>query len=173
MALRLIHFNEIKEEQYNEYINEWEKAGEEVVPQVSGRRGLTYTQLQRQWSMQEIAPVLPQRYVRATLFFLMNEKNQILGAIHLRYRLTNSQIKAGLSHVGAGIKHSERNKGYGTIMFRLLLDSLNKDEVDNTIIVTVRESNIYSIRTIEKNGGNLEGTFIEDGFVSRRYSVII
>lgn len=173
MKMRLIHFSEIIEEQYNEYINEWEKVGEDIVPQVSGRRGLTYNQLQNQWSMQEISPVLPQKYVRAALFFLMNENNKILGSIHLRYRLTDAQINAGLSHVGAGIKPTERNKGYCKLMFRLLLDSLNKDEVDSKIIVTVRESNVYSIKTIEKNGGIMEGVFNEDGYRSRRYSVVI
>ena len=171
--MRLIHFSNITEEQYNEYIDEWEKAKETIVPQVSGRRGLTYSQLQNQWSMQEISPVLPQKHVRATLFFLINESNQILGSIHLRYRLTDVQINAGLSHVGAGIKPSERNKGYGTLMLRLLLDSLNKDEVDSKIIVTVRESNVFSIKTIEKNGGIMEGAFVEDGYKSRRYSVVI
>lgn len=169
--MRLVHFNDITEEQYNDCITDWENGGEDIVPQILGRRGLTYNKLYAQWVLQEVFPVPPQKYVRATLFFLMSENNQILGSIHLRYNLTVAQINAGLSHVGAGIKPSERNKGYGSLMLRLLLDSLNKDEVDNKIIVTVRESNIYSIKTIENNGGNMEETFIEDGNISRRYSV--
>ena len=63
--------------------------------------------------------------VPATLYFYVNDNRRIIGAIHFRHDLFD-ELKIRGGHIGFGIRHSERNKGYAKMMLRELLDNVDK-----------------------------------------------
>ena len=52
-------------------------------------------------------------------------------------------------HIGYGIRPSERKKGYATLQLKLILDKLKELNI-NQALITCRENNIASKKTMEK-----------------------
>ena len=72
---------------------------------------------------------------------------------HLSYMNTGS--------IGYGVRPSERNKGYGTLILKLLLTECEKLGMYE-VCVSCLEKNIASRRIIEKNKGQFEKRFFDD-----------
>jgi predicted acetyltransferase len=101
-------------------------------------------------------------------FLLDEERNILLGAVNIRHYL-NEYLSKYAGHIGDGIRPSERNKGYATMMIKLALVECKKLGIDKVLMVCDKD-NIASAKTIIKNGGILENEFTKDnGKVEQRY----
>ena len=121
MNLKLILPHPKMEAQFNEYIAEWKKSGEEMVPSSADPGGSDYaTWLEEARAIQDIE-TCPPHLVPADTYFLIDENEKIVGAINIRRELNDYLYKFG-GNIGYGIRPSERKKGYATIMLKLGLE---------------------------------------------------
>ena len=102
-----------------------------------------------------------------TLFCLEKDRNIFVGAVNIRHHLNEELLKTG-GHIGAGIRPSERRKGYATAMIGLALEECRKLGIEN-VLITCDKDNIGSAKSIIKNGGVLENEVEEDGHMEQRY----
>lgn len=93
------------------------------------------------------------RYVPQTRYWLYVDGRPV-GVGKLRHYLNDSLMIEG-GHIGYAIRPSERGKGYGTLMLRLLLERAREKGIAE-VLVTCREDNILSRKVIERNGGVLD-----------------
>lgn len=110
--------------------------------------------------------------VGADFFWLVDdEKKLFIGEICIRHRLTDSLLRYG-GHIGYGIRYSEWNKGYGTLMLQLALEKA-KDRGISKVLITCDDDNIGSARVMEHNGlvlqDKLENIIEGEQIVTRRY----
>lgn len=94
---------------------------------------------------------LPKGYVKQTIFWLYDDFIPV-GIGKIRHYLTENSRKIG-GNIGYAISMSERGKGYGTELLKLLkikCDSMNIKER----LLTVEKYNPASKRAIEKAGGS-------------------
>ena len=72
----------------------------------------------------------------------------------VRHRLTERLLKAG-GHIGYAIRPSQRGKGYGSLILRLLLEKARELAIGKLMIDCLAD-NLPSRKVIESNGGVLE-----------------
>lgn len=77
--------------------------------------------------------------------------NKPVGYGKIRHRLTDKLLAEGGS-IGYGIRPSERGKGYGTLILKLLADEADKLQI-HRILLTIHNDNIASIKVALANGG--------------------
>ncbi len=117
---------------------------------------------------------LPAGHVPSTMLFAFSfEKEiekEIVGRVSIRHSLNDYLLKIG-GHVGYGVLPEFRNQGYASAILRLTLDYCHSLLKLKRILLTCNDHNIGSIRTIEKNGGLLENTVIDEKNLTakRRY----
>ena len=110
---------------------------------------------------------LPPGRVPATMFFAV-VAGDVVGRVHIRHALTPSLLRVG-GHIGYGVRPAFRRNGYATQMLRLGLEELDALGVAR-VLVTCDDSNVASIRTIERNRGVLQDVVpVESGPAKRRY----
>ena len=165
--MQLIRFDEIKENQYIDYIQEWEREDELIVPAISARGTLNFFELMNRWKISETDEIYKIGFVPSTLYFLIDDTRRIIGAIHFRHVL-NEELKKHGGNIGYGIRKMERQKGYATQMLKMFL---GQEEVKlyKKLLLTCDDDNVASIKTIESNGGIMEDKIVVDGVVVRRY----
>ncbi len=103
-----------------------------------------------------------------TFFAIRENDNKIIGIIDLRHTLNDFLINFGNS--GYSVRPSERKKGYATEMLRLLLQYAKKIGLKE-FHLSVERNNIPSIKTIVKNGGKLEKSFVFEGELTDSYLI--
>jgi len=167
--MRLKKYYEINEDQYIDYIEEWEHTGVRISPAQSARDNETYTELQVRWNEYESDTMKNRNMVPATLYFLCDEEGRILGAADFRHRLNGYLEKFG-GNIGYGIRPSERMKGYGTKMLMLLLEEIKISNLDR-VLITCFSDNVGSARIIEACSGELENIVNDNGRDKNRYWV--
>lgn len=97
--------------------------------------------------------------VPVSFYWLVRERT-IIGRSGLRHRLTPSlEIEGG--HIGYDIRPSERCKGYGTLILKLMLVKAREFGLSR-VLVTCDTDNFASARIIEKNGGIFSGQGISE-----------
>lgn len=110
--------------------------------------------------------------VGADFYWLVDdERKYFIGEITIRHKLNDALRKRG-GHIGYGIRYSEWNKGYGTLMLKLALEKAKMIGLSK-VLITCNDDNMASAAVMEKNGLQLEDTveYFEDGEVilTRRY----
>ena len=91
--------------------------------------------------------------VPQTVYWLLRDGYPV-GLIKLRHHLNDALRRRG-GHIGYSVRPSERGKGLGTLMLRLVL--LEAEKMGFTkVLLTCFEHNTASRRMIEQNGGVLE-----------------
>ncbi len=112
---------------------------------------------------------VPEGKVRGDHFLTIRKSdNRIVGMVNVRYELNDFLMKFG-GHVGDCVRPTERNKGYATEQIRLAIEYLASSGV-NKILMTCKDFNIASARSIEKNNGVLENKILDsEGVLFRRY----
>ena len=114
--------------------------------------------------------------VGATYFWLVDdERDYFIGEISIRHELTESLLCYG-GHVGYGIRYSEWNKGYGTLMLKLALEKA-KEMGLSKVLITCDDDNLASAKVMENNGAVLQDKKenIIDGrnVITRRYWIVL
>lgn len=86
-------------------------------------------------------------------FLIINDVNQIVGIINIRYKLSKALEKCG-GHIGYNIRPSMRKKGYAKEALRQILPYAVNHGLDEVFIDCYKD-NIASLKTIEAAGGVL------------------
>lgn len=157
--MRLLRFDEIDELDYLIYIKEWEDSGEKIVPMASARAEMSFDDFLKRMRERGTDEIREKGLVPATLYFLVDEKNKICGALDIRHELNEYLEKFG-GHIGYGIAPSERKKGYGKIQLKLGLEKAKKIGLKK-VLITCDDNNVSSARTIEACGGIYNDTLAD------------
>lgn len=165
--MHLVRFDAITEEAYNSYIREWEAAGTTIIPGASDPKGRSFEEMLKKWHYDETDETIKNGFVPSTLYFLIDADSEIVGAIHHRHML-NDILKQHGGHIGYGVRPSKRTRGYGSLMLKLFLASLNGTDATE-FMLTCDETNTASQKTIEKHGGILDAKIEFEGKLTRRY----
>ena len=171
MNLKLIKAKTEMEEQYYEFANEWEKFGEEIIPQSARLLDMKYKEWLEYTNKLENQDTCPSHLVSAYTYFLVGENNKIIGSINIRHRLNDYLFNFG-GHIGYGVRPTERKKGYASLMLSLALE-VAKELGINRVLITCNKDNIGSAKTIINNGGILENEVKEDDKLVQRYWIEI
>ena len=112
---------------------------------------------------------LPENYSPHTLYLAINDNNELVGAIGLRWKMVPALMLFG-GLIGYSIRPSQRGKGYASEMLKLGLEKFKNTDIDN-VLISCKDFNIASKKVIEKNGGIFENIYIneEDGYNYLRY----
>ena len=96
-----------------------------------------------------------------TYFLIRENDNKIIGMTNLRYNITNDLLEKGASHIGYGIRPTERRKGYNKI--NLYLGLLEEQRLgEKKVLLDCLADNIGSNKTITALGGILEKSEVDD-----------
>lgn len=110
--------------------------------------------------------------VGADYYWLVDDANNyFIGETSIRHRLTDALERYG-GHIGYGIRFSEWNKGYGTLMLRLALEKAKELGI-TTVLITCDDDNYGSAKVIENNGfvlqDKIQNTINGNLVLTRRY----
>lgn len=106
-------------------------------------------------------------YVPYTCYVAINDENKIVGVASLRHELNDFLNKYG-GHIGYSVVPSERRKGYGSSILKLLLGEAKRKNISK-VLLTCFDSNIASKKIIEKNNGVLENKIKQNDDLICRY----
>ena len=109
-------------------------------------------------------------WVVTDTFFAIDEEDRIVGIIDLRHTLNDFLKDFGNS--GYSVRPIERQKGYATRMLALLLD-VAKEAGLSSLQLSVERSNTPSVKTIVKNNGKYERSFIFEGEEADVYRIVL
>lgn len=171
--MRLIKPSVNLKEQYIDYFIEWELVGEKMKPGILRKMNPNYFE-EMMKALQEIE--FPHNVQKGTVpesvYWLVDEKKRILGAVTIRHSLTEPMLNTE-GHIGAGIRPTERRNGYGEKLLELTLDKMQKMGFEKAL-VTCNEDNIGSEKAIIKNGGIKDTDFLEaHGNIVKRYWITL
>lgn len=105
-----------------------------------------------------------------TFFVVRENDNKIIGMINIRYNISDDKLKTWASHIGYGIRPTERKKGYAKIALYLGLLEFKKIG-EKRILLVCNIDNIGSNKTILSLGGKLEKTELDkyDNIITNYY----
>jgi predicted acetyltransferase len=110
---------------------------------------------------------LPENRVRGA-FLAADVDGQLVGRASIRFEL-NDFLAARGGHIGYGVLPEFRQRGYATAILRESI-VIARNEGVGAVLVTCDDSNVASVKVIERCGGVLEGiVFGDDGVGFRRY----
>jgi predicted acetyltransferase len=95
----------------------------------------------------------PNRVPSHTYWFY-TDQHEPAGFVKIRFELDDFLRREG-GHIGYGMSHKHRHKGYGKKLLQLALQECHKHGV-NEVLLICDKTNISSIRVIEANEGVLE-----------------
>lgn len=153
------------EKAYMQAMDRWE-ATDRVQPGLLARDGADYEQILKWCADYKVKPEMFSTNVTCTLFFLVNEKGEVLGGMVVNHEDTHR------GHLHAGIVPWRRGEGLGTEMLRLALDKCREMGMEYVHIVPFKD-NSGAVGTILNNGGTLVDEFFEDGKWSQRYRIAL
>ena len=89
----------------------------------------------------------------------------------IRYELPENLVEV-YGHIGYGVRPSERNKGYATMMLDYALSVCKEKGMDKALLGCYKD-NLASAKTIQKNGGMLveENDNYNEGRISQYYLI--
>lgn len=164
-SLKLEIPNETHQREYERVMDKWEALEDGIQPELMRRGHTPYNKWLEYCEDDRTIASMLSTHVPATLFFLVNEKQEILGGIVVNH----ADTKRG--HLHAGIAPWHRGKGYGTTMLTLALKECQRKGIRHVHICP--NSTKAAIRVILKNGGYLLDEFVEDGSRFKRYEIDI
>jgi predicted acetyltransferase len=98
---------------------------------------------------------------------IVNREGAVLGAISLRYALTDFLLQAA-GHIGYSVRPSARGCGVASWALGAVLGAARRRHLES-VLITCDEDNAASVRLIEKHGGVLEDVRDTPVGVKRRY----
>jgi predicted acetyltransferase len=116
---------------------------------------------------------LPTGFVPHTTYWLVDQRNNVVGVSNIRHALTPALHREG-GNIGYGVRPSARGRGLGTELLRQSLLRARDIGLDKALL-TCGKTNYASVKVILSNGGVLESEeFLPDrAEVVQRYSIQI
>lgn len=167
MNLKLVHPTMEMEQSYFEYIDEWQKEGNDIHPHSINPLGRDYKTWLQETQVIQKQETCPPHLVTADTYFLINDAGRMLGAINIRHSLNDYLLNFG-GHIGYGVRPSERRKGYATLILKLALEKCRELGLEKVRIICNKENHASS-RTIIANGGVLENEVPDGDRMMQRY----
>jgi len=167
--LDLIEPTEALESTFRSYVAELVSRKEKLVPFVLGYDASDFGGMVRRLRDDSDGINLPEGFVPASCFWLVEHRQTLVGISHLRHRLTPFLAYEG-GHIGYSVRPSRRNQGLATALLNLTLRRASKMGLKE-ILVTCDRLNVASARVIQKNGGRLDSEVRrqDGGGVTQRY----
>ncbi|AXI07863.1 GNAT family N-acetyltransferase [Oceanobacillus zhaokaii] len=166
--MRLVKVEQKWQAEHEAYFKEWGSA--RMVPSSFNIAG--YDTYEEYLEELEIRQRGIKNWVPNTNYFLINDNNGIVAMVNIRHTLNSYLYNIG-GHIGYGVRPSERQKGYATIMLAEALKKC-KDLKLKRVLITCDEDNIGSAKVILNNGGIEDEHFQDvDGSVIRRFWIEI
>ena len=168
--LSLVIPNSNHEDEYNRIMDKWELLENNIQPELMRRyskklgANIPFKKWLEYCKDDRTTGSMLSTNIPCTLFFLVNESNEILGCIVMNHSITHR------GHLHAGIVPWHRGKGYGTVMLNLALSKCLEMGI-NRVQITPRKDNLRAISTIIKNGGILIDEFYDDNVKVLRYEI--
>ncbi len=103
--------------------------------------------------------------------YLVFDNNRLIGLLNIRFDLTDT-LRNRYGDIGYGVRPSERRKGYATKILHYALE-ICKEKNMSEVILGCYEKNLGSNKVIQKNGGNLFKTDIENIKLSDEWTVTL
>ena len=168
-----IIIREVKETDKKQIIGMYEEyMHSELIPGIDRFEGITiFEQLGnmkfedwlKELEINKIENNLPKDYSTSTTYIAINERQEVVGAIGLRWREVEVLMKFG-GLIGYSVRPSKRGNGYASEMLRLSLQEYKKQQpLKERVLITCKDFNIPSKRVIEKNGGKFESDYYNEG----------
>lgn len=151
--------------EYERVMDKWEKSGEKIQPSLMRRGAADYEKWLEYCEDDRTKGSMLADNVPCTLYFALNEQNEIVGAIEINHYDTT------LGHIHFGIVPWHRGKGYGTAMLASTLKECKKMGMSKVHICPSSKENTACIHTVLKNGGYLIEEFDYDGIIKQRYEI--
>lgn len=164
--MKLVLSEYIVKETYNDYIKEWKEEKEILIPSTLNQDYDAFCTFIENEKNPSDESTLSGRVPNET-YFLTEDNGYIIGAVNLRYEMTEVLLKKG-GHVSFGIRPTMRNKGYAFIMLKLAFNILRPKGMTK-ILITCTRGNKPCLGTMKKVGAKLENAYEEDGQVIDRY----
>lgn len=96
------------------------------------------------------------------------EDNKLVGIIQIRHELNDFLLQFG-GHIGGSIRPTERRKGYSVEQIELAMEKCKELGIDK-VLITCKQSNIASSKSIQRSKGVLENEVaMEDGTIMQRF----
>lgn len=140
-------------EKWIEYIKEYCSDDSNAKP-LSCTKDLNYEKWMEQITGEHNSKDLFKGRIPSSVYFLM-DGDKIVGHLSIKHNINNYFLSLYGGHIGCGVRPSERRKGYASIMLHLALEKCKDLGLEN-VMVTCREDNIGSAKTIENNFGILK-----------------
>ncbi|MRN56687.1 GNAT family N-acetyltransferase [Paenibacillus monticola] len=157
------------EELYLPFYEEWKESGEDMIPWVIGRDPSDFAAMVQYLRDNEQAANIPEGWVPSTTYWLVTaDTTSVVGAVNIRHRLNEKLLYSG-GHIGYGIRPSARQKGYASALLGQALHKTKELGIEKALVVC-DAINIASEKTIRKNGGVEDNSYVEeDGNVIHRF----
>ncbi len=153
-------------ESYDSLVREFVSRGEQLIPFVLSFPYDDFEGLVRSFQELKAGRGLPAGFVSHSTYWLVRAGKQIVGVSNLRHRLTPKLEREG-GHIGYGVRPSERQKGYGTVLLAKTLERARAEGLTR-VLITCGKSNIGSVRVILRNGG----VFDSEEFIPEREEIV-
>ncbi|GBG10870.1 GCN5 family acetyltransferase [Paenibacillus agaridevorans] len=153
--LKLIKPSVQYKEAYLAFYQDWIASGESIVPWVVERDPSDFEEyVHFLYSADAEEKVTDNGWVPHSTYWLLDGKDNIVGALNFRHRLNEKLLDSG-GHIGYGIRPSARRNGYASFQLGAALDIARGKGLDRLLLVC-DSNNEASERTIRKHGGIME-----------------
>ena len=143
-------------DKYNEMMKEWCDSNTQIAPWFLDKPFNTIDEFAAFIQMLDQTELGNQdkRFCSATSYFVIDENDRLIGAASLRHYLTVEGFNTW-GHIGYGVRPSERRKGYGTEILKLILEEAKKKKIYK-VLMGAHKSNKGSCKVIENCNGIFE-----------------
>jgi len=151
-----------------DYVEEHYKNGERSI---SASHGLTSSEFEEWVEKINRNALLGDETYGRSLMQLCFDRDRLVGFLSIRYDLP-PELSNTIGDIGYGVRPTERNKGYATVMLKHALD-VCREKGRSRVILGCFKDNIASAKTIIKNGGVLlfENDNYQKGRLSQYYVI--
>lgn len=143
-------------DQYNDMMREWIESGTQIAPWFLDRPFENLEDFAEWIQMLDHCENadLDKKYSSTSSYFVIDENDRLIGAASLRHYLTVEGYNTW-GHIGYGVRPSERRKGCGVQMLKMMLEEAGRKKIRKAL-VACHTSNTGSVKVIERCNGRLE-----------------